>query len=244
MKYLISYALLLVMVDCRKPVTNNCGDALLTTIQGFQVFKHQSGSLLFRAKMAIDADGSPRAYHPDNIGLDDLEHAKNNGKWVGIVTDAQGKPIIQKLGDPNPGYYVSQTSLFDTRFPITDPFRYVNAEKVPYIVLPNELMTLTGAGIGDMAYVFNTQTKIGAFAIVADEGPEGLLGEGSIFLATQVGILNTNPRNGGVTDPIIQYAVFPKSGLGNSKHRSNAEIEQTAKAAWLKVGGSQILACF
>jgi len=36
--------------------------------------------------MSIDADGAPNAYHPDNIGLDDLKNAgyPNTSWWKNI----------------------------------------------------------------------------------------------------------------------------------------------------------------
>jgi hypothetical protein len=247
MKYFTSFLIFSVIVSlhCRKIETDACGNKLVSVIENFNVFHNTAGAYHFRAKFAIDADGSPRAYHPNDLGLDALEHAKNGSQWVGIVVDNQGNPVIQKATDPYPGYYVSQTSLFDERFPITDPLRYVNAEKVPYIVLPPQLSALTGAQIGDFAYVYNTQSKIGSFAIFADEGPDELLGEGSIFLAKQIGIVNDSPRNGGLTDAVIQYIIFPKSGKGNGKHRTNAEIEKEGKALLQKIGGgANVLSCF
>jgi Fungal chitosanase of glycosyl hydrolase group 75 len=234
------------LTKCSKAVKEDfCGDKLMTTIQNFNVFVHSSGVIFYKAKFAIDADGSPRAYGPNDTGLDINENAKNNGKWVGVVTDARGNPIIQKQGDPYPGLYVSQTSLYDTRFADTDPRCYVDAEKIPYIVLPMTLMTLSKADIGDMAYVFNPATKKGSYAIVADEGPEGLLGEGSIYLAKVLGIVNISPRDGGLEGEAIQYIVFPRSGLGNGKHRTIAEIEQVGKLKMEKLGDvASILKCF
>jgi hypothetical protein len=32
-------------------------------------------AFFYQSKMSIDADGAPNAYHPDNIGLDDLKNA-------------------------------------------------------------------------------------------------------------------------------------------------------------------------
>jgi hypothetical protein len=222
-----------------------CVDTLSTTIENFKVFKHSSGVYYYRAKFAVDADGSPRAYGPNDSGLDLNIHAFTNGKWVGVVTGSDGKPIIQKQSDPYPGFFVSQTSLYDTRYEITDPRRYVDAENVPYIVLPDTLRSQMSAEMGDMAYVFNPATQKGSFAIFADTGPEGLLGEGSIYLAKAIGIANINPRDGGLTGAVIQYVVFPKSGIGNGKHRTVAEIEQVGRNVLAAIGGKEsILKCF
>ena len=53
----------------------------------------------FQTGMAIDADGSPRAYHPDNTGLDDLKHGGYPGNWWGIATSNElttGEPLSTK----------------------------------------------------------------------------------------------------------------------------------------------------
>jgi Fungal chitosanase of glycosyl hydrolase group 75 len=232
--------------ECHKaPVEDRCGDKRLTTIEKFHVFIHSNGTIMYRAKFAIDVDGSPRAYGPNDTGLDINAHAKTDGKWVGIVTDNAGNLVVQKQGDPYPGFYVSQTSLYSDLYPNTDPRAYVDAEKIPYIVLPNELMTLSKAEIGDMAYAFNPATKKGSYAIVADEGPSGLLGEGSVFLAKTIGIPNISPRDGGLEGEAIQYIVFPKSGIGNGKHRTIVDIDKVGKAKMQLIGNeTEILQCF
>ncbi len=205
-------------------------DRFLTVIQGFRVYMLPSGDITFKAKFHIDADGSPRAYGPTDTGLDATINAKNKaGKWVGVATDAMGSPIIQKEGDPFPNLYVSQTTLYDELYPITDTRRFVNSETVPYIALPTDLLILSGITIGDMAYAFNPATQKGCYAIFADIGREGQLGEGSIYLAKILGIPNLNPRTGGLDGEAIQYTVFSKSGWGNGKHRTIAEIERIGK---------------
>ena len=236
----------LVFSECHKaPKEDLCGDKRLTTIEKFNVFIHSSGAIFYRAKFAIDADGSPNAYGPNDTGLDINENAKNNGKWVGVVTDNNGNPVLQKQGDPRPGWYVSQTSLYSDLYADTDPRKYVDAEKIPYIVLPTELFKLSKAEIGDMAYAFYPNTNKGSYAILADEGPTGLLGEGSIFLAKTLGIADVNPRDGGLTGEAIQYIVFPKSGIGNGTHRTIAEIDKVGKAKMQLIGGeTAVLKCF
>ncbi len=119
----------------------------------------------FETGMTIDADGSPHAYHPDNTGIDDNAHGKDEkGKWVGIVL-ANRKPYIQNATDPAPGYYVSTTSLYDKTRRRTDPQRYVDSERIPYLALPRQVMHPDGdcrrdakACLGDIAIVRNTET--------------------------------------------------------------------------------------
>ncbi|HEY8734149.1 MAG TPA: hypothetical protein VIL90_06255 [Puia sp.] len=175
----------------------------------------------FQAGMAIDADGCPNAYHPDNTGLDDLKHGGHPGNWWGVATDNEspdGNPLIQNKNDPAPGYYVSTTSLINTEFEYRNPARYVNAQEVPYFVLPERFLECIK--LGDIAWVFNTSNKFNCFAIFADVGPD--VGEGSIYLAGKLGIPD-DPRVGGVDSGIL-YFIFNGSGRGNGVHLTENEI--------------------
>src|SRR4051794_28994322 len=95
----------------------------IATIAGVNVYKIDNGSLVFRAGMQVDADGSPHAYHRINSkGLDNLENAKGeNGRFVGIALKRNGEPAVQGDEDPAPGFYVSTTSLQDRSKASTDP---------------------------------------------------------------------------------------------------------------------------
>ncbi|MGV3531106.1 MAG: hypothetical protein ACO1QR_01960, partial [Chthoniobacteraceae bacterium] len=109
---------------------------VIATIGGVQVRSH-GAYLAWISGLAVDADGSPRAYHPESRkGLDALANAGNPGNWWGVACDARGVPFVQGADDPAPGYYVSTTALCDTRFPASSCRRYVDAETIPYIVLP------------------------------------------------------------------------------------------------------------
>lgn len=161
--------------------------------------------MIFISGLSIDADGSPRAYHPDDVsGLDDLAHAGRPGGWVGLAT-LDGAPIVQGKNDPAPSFYVSSTALEDDNYPASSPNRYIDAEKVPYIALP---IDLDGPELGDLSYVFNMQNCLGSAAIVADESPR--LGEGSIALAKALGI-NADARRGGADNGVL-FVIFLNSG--------------------------------
>src|ERR1700722_6191610 len=114
-----------------------------------------SRAFFYEAGMTIDADGAPNAYHPDNSGLDDLANAGTPGRWEGLAKDANGKPYIQGQDDPFPGYYVSETALADRSKAVNDPARYVDASRIPFIVLPGIMARELGARVGDFAIVFN-----------------------------------------------------------------------------------------
>jgi Fungal chitosanase of glycosyl hydrolase group 75 len=194
-----------------------------------------NGAVLFQSGMTIDADGAPNAYSPDNSGLDDLANAGEPGHWDGIVSDRDGEPFVQGPDDPFPGFYISQTALVDWSKRFNDPARYVDASKIPYIVLPGDLSRQFGARLGDFAVVVNQRRQESAFAIFADIGT---LGEGSIALADKLGIWS-DAREGG-TRGGITYLIFP--GSGNHQPRSLDEINAAAGKVFEEWGGMNKLA--
>jgi len=191
----------------------------------------------YEAGMTIDADGAPNAYHPDNTGLDDLENAGVPGRWEGLAKDESGEPYIQGPNDPFPGYYVSSTALTDRTKSPNDPARYVDATRIPYIVLPGMMARGIGMRPGDFAVVFNLKNGQSSYAIFGDVGPIDRIGEGSIALARNLGI-HSDARNGGARSGIV-YLIFPGSGDGWPKtiDQINAEADKLLQA-W---GGINLL---
>jgi|SRR5579872_65083 len=203
---------------------------------------HVTGDTAFfyEAGMTIDADGAPNAYHPDNIGLDDLANAGSAGNWYGLAKDADGEPFIQGPNDPFPGYYVSATALSDRTKAVNDPTRYVDASKIPFIVLPGGMARAIGARPGDFAVVFNQRNGHSSYAIFGDVGPSDRIGEGSVALAENLGI-RSDARNGGARRGIL-FLVFP--GSGNGRPRSIEEINSEGEKLLQAWGGtSQLAAC-
>ena len=192
-------------------------------------------AFFYHAGMMIDADGAYHAYHPDGkSGLDYLGNAGKPGNWWALVTDngkPSGNPLIQKKGDPAPGFYISTTSLEDTSIDRSDPRRYVDAESVNFFVLPGRLGL--GAKLGDFGVVIRPERNDYDYAVYADAGPPGKLGEGSIALAAALGI-PSNPKNGGTAHGII-YIVFP--GSRQDWPLTQVEIDQHAAALFAKWGG-------
>lgn len=160
------------------------------------VMRRDDGRLAFVAGLQIDADGSPRAYHPRGKGLDYLANAGKPGNWWGIATDSKGQPYVQGADDPAPGFYVSTTALQRTGFPKSDPRRYIDSETVPYFVLPLDRYKKWGVKLGAEALVTNLANGKSCTAILADLGPKGKLGEGSIALARALGV-PSDPKTGG-----------------------------------------------
>lgn len=189
------------------------------TISGTTVYRiPEFNVLIFEAGMAIDADGSPHAYHAESEkALDNLGNAGRPGNWWALVTDngkSTGNPVIQKLSDPAPGFYISTTALADGTKRTDDPTRYVDSETIPYIALPPALSPAFKKG--DIALVINKKNGKRCFAIFADIGPAAKIGEGSIALANALGV-NSNAKKGGTRDGIL-YILFESSGDGKVKN--------------------------
>jgi Fungal chitosanase of glycosyl hydrolase group 75 len=197
-------------------------DIPIGRLPGTQAFFYESG-------MTIDADGAPNAYHPDNTGLDDLANAGTPGRWEGLAKDADGEPFIQGPDDPFPGYYVSATALADRSKPVNDPARYVDASRIPFVVLPGGMARQLGARPGDFAVVFNQRNGKYSYALFGDVGPYDRIGEGSMALAENLGI-RSDARNGGARRGIV-YLVFPGSGNGRPRtiEEINAEGQKLVK---------------
>lgn len=204
-------------------------------------------AFFYEAGLAVDADGAPTAYHPppdSDRGLDALANAGSPGHWFGIVTDTgepDGNPIVQGAADPAPGFYVSATSLQDRARSRHDPRRYVDATRIPYIVLPPVVRDRFQVKLGDFAMVCRRGNRQLSGAIFADIGPASHLGEGSVALAEALGI-PASPRTGG-TDGGVIYVVFP--GSGDGRPRPLEEIAAEAQQRFAAMGGlAQLDACF
>lgn len=183
--------------------------------------------------LAVDADGAPNAYGPNNTGLDYTANAGHDGNWYGIVTDASGTPIVQGATDPCPGFYVSTTSLQDHSKATTDPHRYVDSTKICYISIPSNEIHDHGLHPGDVALVHCKQTGQASAAIVGDVGPKNKWGEGSVCLAKALD-LNISPKHGGC-DSGVTCVVFKGSSKGWP--RTNVDIAQQVQDLINSLGG-------
>lgn len=215
--------------------------------EGAEVYKVGGGSAYtYKTRhVALDADGSPRAYHPGDTGIDALANAGYPHKgWrsVLVVDPANpSKPYVQPSG-ATAGYFVSKTSLVDPdpTLPATDPRKYVDSEAVPYVVFPGAFYALHGTGAyGDLVMVRTLGGAHETAAIIADGGPfKAPLGEMSLKLATALGGTNPNPRNGrGAPSGEFQYVVFPGSRASPAWRRSLTDIESGAAALLAGIGG-------
>jgi len=111
--------------------------------------------------------------------------------------------------------------------------RSVDPTAVPYFVLPIGFeREHPEVRLGDLAAVIH-QGRV-AFAIYADRGPRGKIGEGSIRLAQELGI-DADPRRGGVGGGVI-YVVFP--GSGNQRPQPPEQIREQAAQLLVEAGGA------
>lgn len=215
------------------PSSIACNGELWMKYSGDQLVKGHDGNFYMyqTSYKAIDADGAPNAYHPDNIGLDHLANAgyPNKGWKNVLVVDPKQpqKPFVQTTGDFK-GYFLSKTTLEDKSKPPTDSKRYVNSVEIPYIVFPGNFYSLKGTGLkGDIGYAYNAKTKKSSAFVFADIGPKSApLGEMSIALAERLGGINVNPRNGsGLPSGDILYIVFPYSSRVHKWPMTIKELE-------------------
>lgn len=175
--------------------------------------KRVANAVVWESGMEVDADGAPDAYGPPGTPARDLlANAGSPGNWYGLACDEHGEPYVQMAQDPFPGMYVSTTALVDHSKSPDDPRRYVDSTAVAYASVPSDSLKLFGLHVGDVGYAYNRADAALAVFVVADVGPRGKWGEGSIKLAQDLGV-PSSPKRGGCDSGIV-WVVFPGSGRG------------------------------
>ena len=220
--------------------------------RGAQIRKLPDGRAYFYAitRMAIDADGAPNAYHPQDKGIDALANAGfPGGNWKAILVADPAKPnepFVQPQGE-FAGFFVSQTTLQHRSLPATDIRRYVDSRQVPYIVFPGGFFALQGTGgFGDFGVAMNTDNGKESPFVVADAGPrDAPLGEVSIRLAENLGGRNVNPRTGAsMPRGHYVYFIFPRTRSHPAWPASSEQVQRRTQELLADVGGwDRVLAC-
>ena len=201
----------------------------IATQDGYPIYKQPlppgcggDDVVFWRAPLASDADGSETAYGPNNRGTDFTANAGHPGDWWAVDTE-HGQPVVED------GYYVSETSLQDPDYPADDRRRYVDAQSVPFVVLPTAHFKEWGTKLGDVAWVQRLDEHHNVLAecaaIFADAGPS--VGEGSCALLRALGG-NPDPRHGGISAAVVQVFVF--CGSGDGRPLPVEEIDRRARA--------------
>jgi len=184
--------------------------------------------------MAVDVDGAPTSYGPDNKKALDFElnahqGAKKSGKIVGYLTDNNGKPIVQGENDPAPGFYISTTGYVDINNPrVTDPRRYVNAAEINYTLLAKAAAD-KGVKPGDFCVVHAVKKNTTVFAIVGDTGNSSGA-EGSLALLQRLGF---NVKSGKSVDEEITAIVvryFANSNPSKTFFFNQTDLDTAARA--------------
>ncbi len=175
-------------------------DQIIMTIRGVPI--HWDGSrIYFTTGMTIDGDGSPRCYGPNNSGLDYTANAGHPGNWWGVVTDRHGNPVEQIEGDPYPSMWVSTTSYERPEFVPTDPKRYLDSEKIRFMVLPSPIRNLVAPVVLGCKARASKSGRV-CEGLCGDFGPSSHAGEGSIATANELGV-DSDCRTGGTNEPIL-----------------------------------------
>lgn len=191
------------------------------TAEGFTcvITEDEDGRVHFTADADIDADGangqngSQPAYKVDGTGSELL--ANGGMRIVGgkvICAQAWARDIVI-LGDDNepkvfPGGVIASMTWY--RHPgkrMDDPAAYVDAETIPYIVVPPMIVQRTAGVVrGCRARVSYKGRSIDC--VVADLGPNNRIGELSIAAARALD-LPSSPKHGGTDQPAVFYELWP-----------------------------------
>jgi hypothetical protein len=208
---------------------------------------YKSGAaVLFASMMHVNTDGAPDSYHPDDTGLThicnglgivnatgacewkanclaDYRAAKSNGFagsprlcFFAIATE-NGKPLVQREGDPRPGYYVTTTALQHRGADPKTQRAYLDSNEIPYIVIPTawQRKAYLGIKLGDVAALLRKSNGKMEYAVAGDLGPAA--GEASIAAHRALGneplVLKGGVRRAlrGIGGRDVVYAIFPGS---------------------------------
>jgi hypothetical protein len=177
-------------------------------VRGESVVLADDGSVDFIGGMTVCADGSPRAYAPEDSGLKALEYLSNAGEpgnWYGLVCNPHtGLPVVSKSG-----YYISPTAYRRLGFRYDDPEAYLDPEKEFFVVFPSPLRRLVKPVVlGCKVAVFDVKTGRSRICVAGDSGSSTHLGEASIAVAEFFGV-DASPKHGGTDEKRFRYTFFP-----------------------------------
>jgi hypothetical protein len=184
-----------------------------------KIVENDAGSVHYTAGATIDADGANGqgggavAYRGDDSGSDALANggmAREGTKVVCKHDWARGVVILGADNEPRifaDGLIASMTWYRYPGMAADDPAAYVDAETVPYIVVPPMIVKRTvGVVRGCLSRVSYKGRQVDC--VVADLGPANKIGELSIAAARKLGI-RSSPRHGGVEDAAVDYELWP-----------------------------------
>jgi hypothetical protein len=159
--------------------TTHLCNGLDPVIDGRRVTDKGRGSPCFDAvAKAIKANWDP-ATSPEFF-IYGFVAATSGMKWGGA---SGGRPIpLQQAGDPAPGFFISTTaSQVPGAARLPEAQRYLNADAIPYVVVPGTLVSRGPLRRGGLAWVWNPGKDHVAPAVAGDV--QSAFGEGSVALA-------------------------------------------------------------
>lgn len=198
-----------------RPIASFASEGYVTTFR-----EDDEGRVFGLADLDIDADGAngqggKRAAYM--IGDTGYEALANGGMrwdgthvvgvaswWKDIVIHDGTRPIVF------PGGVIASKTAYHFKGIGRDrPEAYLDSATVPYIVVQSDILNKTaGAVMGCAARATLKHTGESVDCIVGDAGPRTKIGEGSMRLASLLGI-NSSPRTGGIDYPGILFEIFP-----------------------------------
>jgi len=221
--------------------------------------------------MTISRDGAEIPFEPDErdnaVWLEAYKKIVRN-RWEappGYAVDIYGfaRDEAGKVCETRQGRLTSATSLvLNPQARHCNQKRYLDAVKFPGIVVPNRSAEespaegadpevappFAGRGVarGDLAVVYNPQTRIWKGALLYDTGPRHLLGEGSLRLVMSLRNFKRVPRSAVETNAlglVETYTVlFPGSAsdLGPSMSWTPQKVEAAAAQRFKAWGGGTV----
>lgn len=230
--------------------------------------------------LAIEYMGNAMTISRNGIPIEFVPEEDKNGEWLGAyrtIVENRWKPPANweldiygiardKTGNVcvrRDGQLVSPTSLVRIpRADVCDPRRYVDALKLPGIVVPNRAETekpvaggdpqvappfaRRGVRRGDLAVVYNPETEVWKGAFIYDTGPRQLLGEGSIRLVLDLRAEHALPTSGLETNSLgieeTYVVVFPGTAkdLGPGRTWTQHKIQALAVEQFKRWGGGTV----
>ncbi len=163
---------------------------LLKIIQGVSVFQDEDKRIHYIADMSVDVDGAHHSYRLDNKrppALDDIHASAGypNGSWQNVLVADPNHTHMPYTDEE--GFCVSMTSYWREGFAKIDRRRWVDAEAIPYMVLPGSIrQACKGVVLGCRARITRTTDGLFVDGVYADSSGANI-GECSVFAAKVFG---------------------------------------------------------
>ncbi len=174
------------------------------------VYQDADKRIHYIADMSVDVDGAKHSYRLDNRkppALDDIHASAGypDGSWQNVLVRDPKNPHVPYVDLE--GFCVSMTSYYREDFSYTDRHRWVDAEAVPYMVLPGSIRQLAkGVCLGCKARMTRTTDGVFEEGVYADSSGSNI-GECSLKSAHRFGS-QWNANNGDERQ-IYLYEFFP-----------------------------------